>query len=362
MKISCSRFLPLGRKGIAQGITANGVLSSRRRTFSATSFLQASKTTPKTVPKKAQRPIPEYKTPVRKHTANVPPTLKPQPTSLRYRGVVFGGVLLCVLSGYCTYLFVIYTRPAPAKDDVQNDVSSRYNAIARTFDADIDQTEYLMRLPKLRKKIAQQASGDVLEVSIGTGRNLEYYDWDFKGFNGVGKIDSKNQKIKRGKVKSFTAVDKSAEMLEIAHEKFSTMFPGILGVRWVIQDAADPLPGPPRSANERSGNKNEKYDTIVQTMGLCSVAEPVALLKNLGECLKEDTGRMLLLEHGKGTWDWLNGILDKGAPGHAKQYGCWWNRDIGEIVKESGLEVVELKRKHGGTTWYLELKKPKSKA
>lgn len=203
-------------------------------------------------------------------------------------------------------------------------------------------------------------------MSIGTGRNLEYYDWDFNGFNGVGK-PGKGYTIKRGKVKSFTAVDKSGEMLEVAHSKFSEMFPGVLGVRWIIADASEQgtIPGPPRSANERSGNKEGGYDTIIQTMGLCSATDPVKLLKELGEVVKVDTGRILLLEHGRGRYEWLNNFLDKNAEGHAKAFGCWWNRDHEKIVKECGLEVVKIERPkwwHGGTTWWIELKKPKQES
>ena len=219
-----------------------------------------------------------------------------------------------------------------------------------------------MRLPPLRRKLVSQAQGDVLEVSIGTGRNLEYYDWDFKGYNGVGKV-AREGGIKRGKVRSFTAVDKSGEMMEVAHEKFSKMFPGILGVRWVIGDAEKEIPAPPKNANEKNGSlAGNKYDTVVQTMGLCSVGDPVGLLRHLGEVVKEEDGRILLLEHGRGNWEWLNGVLDRFAEGHAREFGCWWNRDLGAIVRESGLEVVKMKTIwwHGGTTWWIELKKPKA--
>lgn len=222
-----------------------------------------------------------------------------------------------------------------------------------------------MGIASLRRKLVAEAKGDVLEVSIGTGRNLDYYDWNFKGHGGVGKVDTKGY-IKKGKVRSLTAVDKSEEMLEIAHDKFSKMFPGILGVRWVIADAAKPgkIPGPPRNANETSGSIGAKYDTVIQTFGLCSVNDPVVLLQNLGNCVKEEEGRILLLEHGRAKYQWLNSLLDANAEKHAQQFGCWWNRDMNDIVEKSGLEVVKIERPkwwHGGTTWWIELKKPKTK-
>lgn len=254
-------------------------------------------------------------------------------------------------------LYVSWTRESEDKQyaaSIPADVSDRYNVIASRFDSEVDSMESLLGISKLRKQLVAEAEGDVCEVSIGTGRNLSFYDWDFKGVNGVGKIGP-NHVVKRGKVKSFTAVDKSAEMLEVAHEKFSKEYPGILGIRWVIQDASSPLPGPPKSANERSGNKSKKYDTIIQTMGLCSTPDPVALLKNLGNCI-EPEGRILLLEHGRSTWSWLNSVLDNQAPKHADQFGCWWNKDIEQIVKDSGLELTKLKRKHLGTTYWIELR------
>jgi methyltransferase OMS1 len=266
--------------------------------------------------------------------------------------LTLAGITVLFSSAYIAYLVVGYRNAIAegATMEIPEDVSERYNVIANTFDSSVDWTESLMGINRLRKKMAQQATGDVCEVSIGTGRNLSFYDWNFKGFNGVGKMES-NHTIKTGKVKSFTAVDKSAQMLEMAHDKFAKDYPGIVGVKWVVQDAAQPLPPPTSSTAEQHG---KKYDTIIQTMGLCSTNDPVGLLKNLGESVEWD-GRILLLEHGRGTWDWINTILDGLAPRHAREFGCVWNKDIGQIVKESGLDVVKMERKHFGTTWWIEL-------
>lgn len=45
-------------------------------------------------------------------------------------------------------------------------------------------------------------------------------------------------------------------------------------------------------------------------------------------------GRILLLEHGRASADWLNGILDKGEQRHLKKWGCQWNRDIEDLVAQ----------------------------
>lgn len=117
-------------------------------------------------------------------------------------------------------------------------------------------------------------------------------------------------------------------------------------VHFLVQDAVDPIPAEPAAG----------FDTIVQTMGLCSTPEPVKLLKHMGSLANPDHGQILLLEHGRSHYGWLNGILDALAKAHANKHGCWWNRDIGKLVDESGLEVVKVKRYHLGTTWWVELR------
>jgi methyltransferase OMS1, mitochondrial len=93
-------------------------------------------------------------------------------------------------------------------------------------------------------------------------------------------------------------------------------------------------------------------------MGLCSTPRPVELLKGIGSICSKD-GQILLLEHGRSHYQWMNNMLDNLAPAHANRFGCWWNRDIGKIVDESGLEVVKVKRYHLGTTWWIELRPAK---
>ena len=117
-------------------------------------------------------------------------------------------------------------------------------------------------------------------------------------------------------------------------------------VEFLVQDATRPIRSPPPAG----------FDTIIQTMGLCSTPDPVQLLKHLATLANQEHGQILLLEHGRSHYQWMNDMLDSLAKAHANKHGCWWNQDIGRIVNESGLEIVELKRYHLGTTWWIELR------
>jgi methyltransferase OMS1 len=64
----------------------------------------------------------------------------------------------------------------------------------------------------------------------------------------------------------------------------------------------------------------------------------------------------LLLEHGREYYEWVNRLLDRGAVGHAVRYGCWYNKDVGEVVRESGLVVGSVRRYHLGTMWEIVLR------
>lgn len=115
-------------------------------------------------------------------------------------------------------------------------------------------------------------------------------------------------------------------------------------------------------------------------------------------------GRILLLQHGKGSWRFINNVLDNGAGGccrlgcrregawwlavgggkpqclgarravsaasacnlpaagaHFLKWGCWWNRDIEQIVRQAGLEIDSMSRWHFGTT-YLVVARPPAEA
>lgn len=279
------------------------------------------------------------------------------------------------------YAYMSYSRAiqeSSSLDLAQNaDVSSRWMDLSRNFDDEVELSEKLMFLKSKREKLCREARGNVLEVSAGTGRNMGLY-----------RLDPRTTQ-EGGNVKSLVVNDLSEIMLFQAQKKFETLqenatedarFPG--NVKFVVGDASDK-----RIITRPQGG----FDTIIQTMGICSMANPVGFLKRLGELCRqpgeESTGvpmeviaeeaakkkdygaaeeegqesvlkeggdlggKILLLEHGRSYYHFVNRFLDNGAKMHADHYGCWWNKDIEQVVRDSGLIVERKRRYHFGTTY-----------
>ncbi|KAM0251567.1 hypothetical protein ACHAP5_001574 [Fusarium lateritium] len=251
---------------------------------------------------------------------------------------------------------------------------------AEQFDKELALPEWWMGITKLRKRIAERANGHVLELAMGTGRNLEYFNWDPLNERAEGKVSKAGAKSPQGVV-SFTGLDISVDMMDVARKRLvktvppmetsapivraSTMADHTGGqlsyldnqLRLIHSDAHHPIPGP-------STLTTTKYDTVIQTFGLCSVSDPVAVVNNLAKVVKPGSGRIILLEHGKGWFGIVNGLLDRNAGKHFEKYGCWWNRDIEALVEEAttktpGLEIVKVERPNilqMGTLVWVELR------
>jgi len=94
--------------------------------------------------------------------------------------------------------------------------------------------------------------------------------------------------------------------------------------------------------------QDKSFDTVLDTYGLCSVDDPVAVLKEMQRVCKDD-GKILLLEHGKSYYSWVNVLMD--AAIYFNVLGCKRNGDIASMVKESGMKLLEHDRIHIGSTY-----------
>ena len=309
-----------------------------------------------------------------------------------------------VLSTYIMYTYISYSRSLKEYEGLDlpqnSDVSSRWMDLSRNFDDEVEMSEKVMFLRRKRERLCREARGHVLEVSAGTGRNMDLYRLD-----PLAVAEDK-------KVKSLVLNDLSEIMLYQAQRKFEVLQENVREERrfagdvvFVVGDASDR-----RLIRRPEGG----FDTIIQTMGICSETNPVAFLRRLGELCRQPGemstgvdqkiieeeaqkylenvkkrkdygaaepeqegleqealaaecggdlgGKILLLEHGRSYLEAINHYLDNGAKMHADHFGCWWNKDIEQVVKNSGL-IVERKRRYNfGTTYeYVLRPRPKSK-
>ena len=210
-----------------------------------------------------------------------------------------------------------------------------FDSLAPKYDTEIEKDEATSGILELRKHIIARARGRVLEVAGGTGRNLDFYGHS---------------------VSELLITDWSEQMLQVAARKVaakraegggsSSGGSGALSkVTLAVTDAsALALP-------------SAAYDTVVDTFGLCSFEAPERALQEMARCCKPD-GEILLLEHGVSSWSVLAWWQQHRLNRHVVRWGCYWNRDILKMVEESGLQVLEVQRKHLGTTYYVRCRPP----
>ena len=158
-----------------------------------------------------------------------------------------------------------------------------------------------------RAKVVPRAEGRVLELGVGMGLNLAYYD--------------------PGKVSAVIGVDPSAELRAVAMAA-----PRDARLSVSVEDGdAQNLPFEAAS-----------FDTVVCTFTLCSVCTPAAALSEARRVLKP-RGRLLFCEHGlapdPGVARWQRRIepIWKRIAG-----GCHLTRPIGSAIAAAGFRIDDL--------------------
>ncbi|MCR5874651.1 class I SAM-dependent methyltransferase [Phenylobacterium sp. J426] len=160
-------------------------------------------------------------------------------------------------------------------------------------------------IARQRAKVVPQASGKVLELGIGMGLNLGFYD--------------------AAKVESVTGVDPAPELRSIAEAA-----PRAEGLSVKVEDGtAEALP---------FGDKT--FDCVVCTFTLCSVHSPVQALAEARRVLKPG-GRFLYCEHGlapdPGVQAWQRRIepVWKRIAG-----GCHLTRPVTGAIAAAGFRIL----------------------
>lgn len=158
-----------------------------------------------------------------------------------------------------------------------------------------------------RQQVLAAAEGRVLEVGMGSGLNLRYYNPD--------------------KVEFVWGLEPSEGMRKKAR---SNLQQSPVQVEWLG------LPG------EEIPLDNHSADTIVLTFTLCTIPDWDAALKQMKRVLKPG-GKLLFCEHGAAPDEavarWQNRInpLWKKVAG-----GCHLNRPIPDLITQAGFSIREM--------------------
>lgn len=159
---------------------------------------------------------------------------------------------------------------------------------------------------RLRARAIPGARGVVLEVGIGSGRNLSFYT---------------------PAVTKVYGVDPSAELLAMARARAADVSCPVE----LLQQTAEQISLPDRS-----------IDTVVVTWSLCSIPNPAAALSEMRRVLRPD-GALIFVEHGLSpdakVRSWQNRLtpLWRRVAG-----GCHLNRNMDDLIRSAGFSIATL--------------------
>ena len=158
-----------------------------------------------------------------------------------------------------------------------------------------------------REKVVPLAEGRVLEIGIGSGLNLPFYD--------------------KTKVDEIWGLDPSEELSEMARtvatqEGMKVNF---------ISSGAEEIPLP-----------DNHFDSVLITYTMCTISEVIRANTEIRRVLKEQ-GKMIFCEHGVAPDDNIRKWQKRINPFWGKiAGGCNINRNIPSLIQESGFDIVEM--------------------
>lgn len=178
-------------------------------------------------------------------------------------------------------------------------VRRRYDRAARIYDYAVWPMERLA-MDRFRRRLLALVRGPrVLEIGVGTGRNLAAYDADV----GVAAIDLSLGMLRRARRRSHTA---AVTLLEMDAQCLA--FP------------------------------SRVFDSVLSTCVFCSVPDPVLGLTEVRRVLRAD-GQALFLEHVRPGGRWLGPAFDALDP-LVSRVGPHINRRTVDNIRAAGLTVL----------------------
>jgi len=159
-----------------------------------------------------------------------------------------------------------------------------------------------------RRRWIPQAAGQVLEVGVGSGLNLAFYD--------------------PGRVRSLAAIDPSPQLLDRAGSRAAD---APVPVELIVA-AAEALPF-----------DAGRFDSAVISYTLCSVADPARALAEIRRVLRPGAP-LYFVEHGRDLDDERTVAWQRRVTPLWRTIGgnCHLDRDIGGLLRAAGFELATL--------------------
>ena len=158
-----------------------------------------------------------------------------------------------------------------------------------------------------REALVPLAWGRVLEIGIGSGLNLPYYD--------------------AGKVTRLWGLEPSPEMTRMAEKaarsvSFDVEFIGLPGEEIPLED--------------------DSVDTVLMTYTLCTIPDTEPALRQMARVLKPG-GELIFCEHGAAPDPGVRRWQDRINPIWKRLGGgCHLNRAIPNLIKQGGFRINEI--------------------
>lgn len=161
----------------------------------------------------------------------------------------------------------------------------------------------------LRRLATERATGKVLEVGVGTGKNLPNYPIGCE----------------------VTGIDFSPRMLSKAQTRATT---AKVPVTLLEMDA------------QKMTFEDQSFDTVLSTCVFCSVPDPVKGLMEIRRVCKKD-GIIILLEHVRSEDPVLGWLMDVLNPVSLYVIGSNINRNTVRNVIEAGIRIEDVRNVKG---------------
>jgi len=155
-----------------------------------------------------------------------------------------------------------------------------------------------------REKVVPQASGIILEVGIGSGLNIPFYD--------------------RAVVEKIIGLNPSIELHAMAKK---TADQHDLAIDFIVGGA------------EQMDLPNDSVDTVLVTYTMCTIPDALSANKEMLRVLKPG-GRLIFCEHGLAPDANVSKWQSRIDPFWGKiAGGCHLNRDIPELIRSAGFQI-----------------------